>query len=47
MAGGLATTLASQTVLGANERVRIGIIGAGAWGIELACWVTACSSVQV
>jgi len=47
MAGGLATTFASQTVLSANERVRIGIIGAGARGVELARWVTACSNVQV
>ena len=47
MASGLATTLASQTVLGANERVRLGIIGAGARGIELARWAAACTEVQV
>jgi len=48
MATGLATTLASpQSVLGANDRVRIGIIGAGARGIELAHWASACSNVEV
>jgi len=47
MATGLATTLASQTVLGANERVRIGIIGAGARGVELLRWASACPNVEV
>jgi predicted dehydrogenase len=47
MASGLATTLASQTVLGANDRVRVGIIGTGARGLELARWAAACSGVQV
>ena len=47
MATGLATTLASQNVLGATERVRLGIIGTGARGVELTRWATACPDVQV
>jgi predicted dehydrogenase len=47
MATGLATTLASQSVLGANDRVRIGLVGSGARGIELARWVAACPNVQL
>jgi len=39
MATGLATTLASpRGVLGANDRIRIGIIGVGARGAELVHW---------
>jgi predicted dehydrogenase len=48
MASGLATTLASpKGVLGSNDRVRIGVIGAGARGFELAHQALACSSVDV
>src|SRR6202049_4489837 len=48
MATGLATTLASSTgVLGANDRVHLGVIGAGARGIELAHQVAACPNVTV
>jgi predicted dehydrogenase len=47
MATGLATTLASQTVLGANDRVRVGIVGAGARGVELLRWASACPNVEV
>lgn len=47
MATGLATTLASQTVLGSSDCVRIGIIGAGARGIELLRWASACPNVEV
>jgi predicted dehydrogenase len=35
VAGGLAGTLAASNVLGANERVRLGIIGPGARGSEI------------
>ena len=35
VATGLAGTLAASNVLGANDRVRIGIIGAGARGSEI------------
>jgi predicted dehydrogenase len=47
MATGLATTLASHTVLGANERINLGFIGAGARGLELARWAAGCSNVHV
>ncbi len=47
MATGLATTLASQTVLGANDRVRLGIIGTGARGVELLRWTSGCPNVEV
>ena len=47
VASGLATTLASQTVLGANDRVRVGLIGAGTRGVELLRWASACPNVEV
>jgi len=47
VATGLATTLASHTVLGANERINLGLIGAGARGLELARWAAACPNVHV
>src|SRR5579863_6713497 len=47
MATGLATTLASQTILGASDRVRLGVIGAGARGVELLRTASACPSVEV
>ena len=47
MASGLATTLASQGVLGANDRIRIGVIGAGARGSELIHWASACPNVEL
>lgn len=48
MASGLASTLASSTsVLGANDRVRVGIIGAGQRGTELTHQARACSNVEV
>src|SRR5580698_11500523 len=47
MATGLATTLASpKGVLGANDRVRMGIIGIGARGTELVHWALACPNVD-
>ena len=50
MATGLAGTLAAPNVLGANNRVRFGVIGAGARGAELlrdalACPNTECTGV--
>ncbi len=47
MATGLASTLASQSVLGANDRVRVGVIGAGTRGIELIHWASQCPNVEV
>jgi len=47
MATGLATTLASpKGVLGANDRVRMGIIGVGARGTELVHWALKCPDVD-
>jgi predicted dehydrogenase len=47
MATGLATTLASpQGVLGANDRVRMGIIGVGDRGTELVHWALNCPNVE-
>jgi predicted dehydrogenase len=47
MATGLATTLASPSgVLGANDRVRMGIIGIGARGVEVTRWALACPNVD-
>ena len=47
MATGLATTLASpKGVLGANDRVRMGIIGMGARGTELVHWALATPNVD-
>src|ERR1700729_2034504 len=45
---GLASTLASSAaVLGANDRVRVGIIGAGQRGTELVHQAQACPNVEV
>jgi predicted dehydrogenase len=47
MATGLATTLASpQGVLGANDRVRMGIIGVGDRGTELVHWALNCPNID-
>ncbi|HEY6392874.1 MAG TPA: Gfo/Idh/MocA family oxidoreductase [Bryobacteraceae bacterium] len=47
MATGLATTLASPSgVLGANDRIRMGIIGIGARGIEVTRWALECPNVD-
>src|SRR5208283_39749 len=46
VAGGLAGTLASSGVLGANERIRIGIIGAGARGSEILRQAIECNNVE-
>src|SRR5665213_1285851 len=48
MATGLATTLASSAgVLSANDRVRIGVIGAGQRGTELVHQALACPNVEI
>jgi predicted dehydrogenase len=48
MATGLASTLASSAgVLGANDRVRVGIIGAGQRGTELVHQAIACPNVEI
>src|SRR5579872_5059398 len=48
MATGLASSLASSScVLGANENIRVGVVGAGTRGIELARQVSACSNASV
>src|SRR5580704_19539712 len=51
MATGLASTLASASspggVLGANDRIRIGVIGAGQRGSELLHQALACSNVEI
>ncbi len=49
VAGGLATSLAAPTatVLGANERIRLGVIGIGARGSEITQLAMACPGVEV
>src|SRR5262249_11483668 len=49
VASGLAGTLAAgpARVLGANDRVRIGVIGAGDRGMELVNQVRACSNTEI
>ena len=46
VATGLAGTLASSSVLGANERVRLGVIGMGARGSELLREALACPNTE-
>ena len=46
VATGLAGTLASSNVLGANERVRLGFVGAGARGTELLREAQACPNTE-
>jgi predicted dehydrogenase len=46
VATGLAGTLAASNVLGANERIRIGIIGPGARGSEILQQALACEGVE-
>ncbi len=47
VATGLAGSLAATTVLGANERVRIGIIGAGDRGMQILREAAQCPATQV
>ena len=46
VATGLAGTLAASNVLGASERVRLGIIGAGARGTEILREALACPNME-
>ncbi len=46
VAGGFASTLAASNVLGANTRVRIGIIGPGARGTEILREALSCANVE-
>jgi len=46
VATGLAGTLAGSNVLGANERIRLGVIGAGARGSELLREALACPNTE-
>src|SRR5581483_3492115 len=46
VATGLAGALAANTALGANDRVRIGIIGPGARGSEILRDALACPGVE-
>src|SRR2546423_1538226 len=46
MASGLAVVAAPGTVLGANERIRLGIIGIGARGNEITRWAIACPNTE-
>jgi predicted dehydrogenase len=46
VATGLAGTLASSGVLGANDRVRVGIVGAGARGAEILRQAIECPNVE-
>ena len=47
VATGLATTLASQSVFGSSDRVRLGVIGAGARGTELIRLAATCPNVDI
>jgi predicted dehydrogenase len=46
MASGLAVVAAPGTVLGANERIRLGIIGIGARGNEITRWAISCPNTE-
>src|SRR6516225_1224467 len=46
VATGLAGTLAATNVLGANDRIRIGIIGPGARGTEILQTALTCENVE-
>jgi predicted dehydrogenase len=46
VATGLAGTLAASNVLGSNDRIRLGIIGAGARGSEILREALACENVE-
>ncbi|MEO7653895.1 MAG: Gfo/Idh/MocA family oxidoreductase [Bryobacteraceae bacterium] len=46
MATGLAGTLANSNVLGANDKIRLGIIGAGARGMQIVREAIACPNTE-
>jgi predicted dehydrogenase len=47
VATGLAGTLATNSALGANDRIRLGVIGPGARGMEIAREAMACPNTEV
>ncbi len=47
MATGLAAVAAPGTVLGANERIRVGVIGIGDRGTEIARWAISCPNTEM
>src|ERR1700722_15687154 len=47
VATGLAGTFATGRVLGANDRIRVGLIGAGDRGTQLAREVVACPGTEL
>ena len=46
MASGLAVVAAPGSVLGANDKIRLGIIGAGDRGVEIMRWAVACPNTE-
>jgi predicted dehydrogenase len=46
MASGLAVVAAPGSVLGANDKIRLGIIGAGDRGVEIMRWAVACPDTE-
>ena len=47
VASGIAGSLAATTVLGANERIRVGIIGAGDRGMQILREAAQCPGVDI
>ena len=47
VASGIAGTLATSSVLGANDRIRVGLIGAGDRGLQLVREAAACPNTEV
>src|SRR3954468_3894794 len=47
VATGLAGTLATGSVLGANDRIRVGLIGAGERGTQIAREAAACANAEL
>ena len=47
VASGIAGTLATSNVLGANDRIRIGLIGAGDRGLQLVREAAACPNTEI
>src|SRR3954464_5569934 len=47
MATGLAAVAAPGSVLGANERIRIGVIGIGDRGTEITRWAMSCPNTEI
>ncbi len=47
VASGIAGTLATSSVLGANDRIRVGLIGAGDRGLQLVREAAACPNTEI